>query len=361
MNEVADYYIGYANADLPVGLDYPFTVEWECPSNIAIIKYWGKNPGQLPGNPSLSFSLKKSTTRLKLTCNKTSGSKEKTELIFNGERKELFNKRVNAYIEAVKAYFPFLEKLDLKIETHNNFPYGAGIASSASSFGAFALAITDLEKKLYDVKTDFLKKASFIARLGSGSACRSVYGGWNLWGKTNEIENSSDYFAVNLDNTVHNIFSNYCDTVLIINSTQKKISSSEGHRLMEDHPFRSARFLQANKNIKIVLEILKKGDIEGFIKVTESEAFALHAMMLTSNPAYILMEPNTIRVINKIREFREDSHIPVCFTMDAGANVHLLYLSSDKSKIQPLIDEVQLFCENNYVINDVIGDGPNKL
>ena len=111
-----------------------------------------------------------------------------------------------------------------------------------------------------------------------------------------------------------------------------------------------------------MIKILKKGDLEEFISITELEALTLHAMMMTSNPYFILMKEGTLSIINKIWEFRNASNTPLSFTLDAGANVHLLYPSSYKQNVLDFIEsELVVFCENQQYICDVVGQGAKIL
>ena len=111
-----------------------------------------------------------------------------------------------------------------------------------------------------------------------------------------------------------------------------------------------------------MIDILKSGDLDEFISITELEALTLHAMMMTSNPYFILMKEGTLSIINKIWEFRNDSKIPVSFTLDAGANVHLLYPASYKQNVLDFIQsELVVFCENGQYICDVVGKGAKVL
>ena len=170
------------------------------------------------------------------------------------------------------------------------------------------------------------QKASFLARLGSGSACRSLYEGLVVWGKTAEVEGSSDLFAVPYNNDeIHPIFRNFNDWVLLIHEGQKSVSSTVGHGLMNTNPYAERRFKEAHENFTKLKTILSSGDMEGFIKLVEHEALTLHAMMMMSDPAFILMKTGTLEVINKIWEFRRITGLALFFTLDAGANVHLLF------------------------------------
>ncbi len=140
-----------------------------------------------------------------------------------------------------------------------------------------------------------------------------------------EIEGSSDLFGVKFPYKVHSVFENYQDAILLVDKGEKQVSSTIGHNLMHDHPYAENRFTQANDNLSKISEILQNGDIKAFISLVESEALTLHAMMLTSTPYFILMKPNTLEIINRIWEYRNENDSNICFTLDAGANVHVLY------------------------------------
>ena len=106
---------------------------------------------------------------------------------------------------------------------------------------------------------------------------------------------------------------------------QKQVSSTTGHGLMHEHPFAKHRFKQAHTNLDKLITVLEKGDLEGFIEIVEREALTLHAMMMTGQPYFMLMKPDTLSIIEKVWAFRKSTKTPLCFTLDAGANVHLLY------------------------------------
>jgi diphosphomevalonate decarboxylase len=149
---------------------------------------------------------------------------------------------------------------------------------------------------------------------------------------------------------------------LIVSGETKSVSSRAGHGLMEGNPYATARYAQANENIKNLLSALKSGDLDTFINITESEALQLHALMMCSNPSFILMKPNTLRIIEEVRNFRNETHIPLCFTLDAGPNVHLLYPESEAEKVEHFIkDNLAAYCVDNKWIADRVGDGPKKL
>jgi diphosphomevalonate decarboxylase len=337
---------------------------WRSPSNIALVKYWGKKDIQLPMNPSISLTLNKSFTETSIEYSPAEKS-FKLDFFFNDKRNEVFESKTKKFFESIVDIFPFIKQLKFTINSSNSFPHSAGIASSASGMSALAVALCDIERKHFKILNDnkeFFKKASYVSRLGSGSACRSVYGGVVIWGKSKIIENSSDYYGVEISDIVHKDFLNYQDTILLVDAGQKKVSSRAGHALMNSNVYASTRFKQAHDNINKIIEIMHAGDKEEFVKIVESEALTLHAMMMTSNPYYLLLKPNTLNIIDKIFNFRNNTKIPVCFTLDAGPNVHLLYPESDKKKVLDFIDiELKELVSNKGYILDTVGKGPEKI
>jgi diphosphomevalonate decarboxylase len=341
------------------------TIEWECPSNIALIKYWGKHEKQLPINPSLSFTLSKSVTRTRIEFSYAKDQDFALEFQLNGTIHKPFAHRILRYFKYISQFLPFIQNARFVINSSNNFPSSAGIASSASSYGALALALCTIEKQIYrieDPRDEFLRKASFMARLGSGSASRSVYGGYVLWGRTHEMKQSGDEAATPLSEDIHPIFRTYRDTILVVNSGAKAISSSEGHKLMNDHPYTSARIVQAGTNLSRLFEILRTGDIFAFAEIIENEALSLHALMISSNPGIILLKPETLRIIESIRNFRQESQLPIAFTLDAGPNVHLIHPDYCSNEVEDFINnELRALCEEGRIIYDGIGKGPLQI
>jgi diphosphomevalonate decarboxylase len=337
--------------------------EWSAPSNIALVKYWGKKANQIPANPSISFTLSdcKTITKLAYAPKDTLGFS--FDLLFEGQPKESFRPKIEKFFERVQEYLPFLTQYHFTIDTQNTFPHSSGIASSASGMAALAINLMSLERLLNQDMTDeyFYQKASFLARLGSGSACRSIKGNAVIWGGHEGTPGSTDLFGIPFAG-LHEIFTTYQDTILLVDKGEKQVSSTLGHDLMHGHPFAEQRFAQAHQNLTAVKTALGEGDVDAFIKITESEALTLHAMMMTSQPYFILMKPNTLSIINKIWEFRAQTGIPVCFTLDAGANVHVLYPENVSSDVLAFIRaELLGYCQNNQYICDKIGSGAAQL
>jgi len=355
-------------------------VSASCPSNIALIKYWGKYENQIPANPSISYTLNHCRTNTSMEF--FAGEEFSVQTFLSGNEEQKFAEKIEKYFKNIEQYLPWILKGRYIIRTENTFPHSSGIASSASGFGAIAKCLMELDKIFSSTKEEGFeslslttdndvilsgveghqrstinKKASFLARLGSGSASRSLYEGLVVWGKTEEVEGSSDLFAVPYNNNaIHPIFKNFNDWVLLIHEGQKSVSSTVGHGLMNTNPYAERRFQEAHENFTKLKTILATGDMEGFIKLVEHEALTLHAMMMMSEPAFILMQTGTLQVINKIWEFRKVTGLALLFTLDAGANVHLLFPNDiDNKRITDFITtELIPLTQKGGVVKDVM-------
>ncbi|WP_339755922.1 diphosphomevalonate decarboxylase [uncultured Winogradskyella sp.] len=340
------------------------SVKWASPSNIALVKYWGKKEGQIPENPSISFTLSDCKTITQVTFSKKTGNNFSFDVYFEGEKNEAFKPKIQTFFERIETYVPFLKDYYFKIETSNTFPHSSGIASSASGMSAIALCLMDIEQSLSKVEVDndyFNQKASFLARLGSGSACRSIEGELVVWGN-NESAEGSDLYGVKFDGELHPNFHEYQDAILLVDKGVKQVSSTVGHKLMFDHPFAKERFSQAHNNLAKLIDVLISGDLKAFVEIVENEALTLHAMMMTSMPYFILMKPNTLEIINKIWEYRAKNMSNICFTLDAGANVHVLFPKAEKEQVYEFIkSELVAYCQNGHYICDSVGNGAKRL
>ncbi|WP_298155806.1 diphosphomevalonate decarboxylase [Flavobacterium sp.] len=335
------------------------------PSNIALVKYWGKKEHQIPANPSLSFTLNHCKTITTLAFSKKDNADEFSfDLLFEGKPKEDFKPKIQKFFQRIEVYMPFLKTFHFTIDTQNTFPHSSGIASSASGMAALAVALMQIERQLNPEMDDkhFNQKASFLARLGSGSACRSIKGSAVIWGKHADFSESSDLYGVEFPFPIHEHFKNYQDTILLVDKGKKEVSSSVGHDLMHGHPFAEQRFSQAHHNLHHLSTVMQNGNLSDFVNIVESEALTLHAMMMTSMPYFILMKPNTLEIINHIWKFRRETGIPVCFTLDAGANVHVLYPENVSVEVLSFIKKDLVgYCENGQYICDSIGQGSKLI
>lgn len=341
-----------------------FQTQWQAPSNIALVKYWGKYGHQLPKNPSISFTLSRCVTTTAVSFSPRKAKDDHFDFLFDQKKQPDFHFKIQQFLDRIIPYFPALENHHLSISSQNSFPHSSGIASSASAMAALSMCIVDFEKQhhLDWSETDFLQKGSFLARLGSGSAARSISGPLMIWGQSEDFPRSKDLYAITPSLDWHPIFHDYQDTVLIVDKGQKKVSSTMGHGLMNGHPFAEQRFEQAHCNLQQLKTALISGDLEQFMDLTEAEALSLHAMMMTSNPRFVLMQPNTLAILHKVWDFRNQSSLPLCFTLDAGANVHLLYPKQDRIPIMNFIkNELLSHCEHQQYIEDQVGRGAQKI
>lgn len=329
-----------------------------CPSNIALLKYWGKYPQQIPANPSISYTLNHCKTETTIVFG--AGEKFSVKTFLAGNEEPKFAEKIEKYFRSIEPYLPWILQGNYTIHTHNTFPHSSGIASSASGFGAIAKALMGIDFQLSPdngrINEDRWRKASFLARLGSGSACRSLYDGLVVWGETPEVQGSSDLYAVKYpDAEIHEVFKDFNDWVLLIHEGQKSVSSTVGHGLMNTNPYAERRFQEARDNFIPMKEILKTGDLQRFISLVEHEALTLHAMMMMSQPAFILMKTGTMQVIHKVWEFRKETGLPLFFTLDAGANIHLLFPKQDSESITHFIEQELLqHTQNGGVVKDTM-------
>jgi len=346
-------------------------IAWSAPSNIALIKYWGKHGRQLPQNPSLSLTLNSAKTNTILNYEFSSLEDSKTvsvEFFFHATRQEKFEAKIKKYLISLLEEYPFLSQLKIRIDSENTFPHSAGIASSASGMAALALCLTSLEARFFksfqEGDTAFWRKASHLARLGSGSASRSIYGGAVLWGRTTQIEilkNSNDEFSIPVDEISESI-KDIKDAIILVSEKEKAVSSSVGHSLMKNHPYEQARYLEANDNLKKILKAFKENDWRKAGEIIEHEALSLHGLMGTSTPSFILMEPKTLEIIQAIREWRQETGVQVYFTLDAGPNIHMLYKNQDAIVVEAwLRQKWPYYYDNKKILFDEVGIGPTKL
>lgn len=345
-----------------------FVSSWSSPSNIALVKYWGKKKGiQIPANPSVSITLDKAKTEVKMKAFSQSDTEKDgwLSLTFEGKPMPSFVPKLIKFFDNVSQYLPALRNYHFDLETSNSFPHSAGIASSASSMSALASCLVDFEQWLIGEKYSEAKakvRASFFSRLGSGSACRSIYKGAVSWGVAPADYTGlqgSDLIAHQVK--VHPDLVGLYDTIVIVDAGAKKVSSRAGHGLMKDHPYAQSRFKQACENWKYTIQWLEEGQWDYLGAVIEEEALTLHAMMMTSRPGYILMAPQTIAAINKLRDFRYETGVPLYFTLDAGPNLHILYPPAVRDKAFAFIkDELVPSLSKAQLIDDHMGSGAQK-
>jgi diphosphomevalonate decarboxylase len=278
--------------------------------NIAFIKYWGNRDHDLriPSNGSISMNLDGLITRTRVSF---SGDLDQDALILDGQAQSgPALQRVSAMLERVRRLAGL--RAFAKVESSNNFPTGAGIASSASAFAALALAgsrAAGLE----------LSEAalSSLARTGSGSACRSIPGGFVEWRAGDRHDNS---FAYSIAPPGHWAL---VDCVAIISRVHKATGSSEGHPLAFTSLLQAARVDDTPRRLAICRQAILQRDFDALAEIMELDSNLMHAVMMTSQPRILYWQPATMAIMQAAPAWRA-SGIPACYTIDAGPNVHVL-------------------------------------
>ena len=341
------------------------TSSWRSPSNIALIKYWGKHGLQLPRNPSLSLTLSACHTDMHVRV-ETGVAEPAVSVFYDGHPAPAFEPKINAFLKRLEESLPWLKHSSIKIDSINTFPHSAGIASSASAMSALALCLADLDEKINNNSLSpdaWLTRVSEFARLGSGSACRSVFPKAAIWGRVQQIDHSSDVHAISWSDQIAPVFQSFQDAILVVSRDEKTVSSSAGHELMNTLPYAETRYVKAEANLLRLVEIMTdENRLVEFISIVESEAMQLHALMMMGDTPYMLFEPGTISIIREIWKFRKDTGLPVCFTLDAGPNVHMLYPENIKAEVHDFIQTQLLqYCKDGIFILDEVGQGPIDL
>jgi diphosphomevalonate decarboxylase len=278
--------------------------------NIAFIKYWGNrdNALRIPMNGSISMNLDGLYTRTTVSFQP---SLPYDELIINGhEVAGAGRERVSYVLDLIREMVKLRESAE--VMTENNFPVGAGIASSAAAFAALALA----GSKAAGLNLSE-PELSRLARRGSGSAARSIPSGFVEW---QVGEREEDSFAFTIAEPVH---WKLMDCIAIVSASHKKIGSTEGHSIAPTSPLQAARIADAPRRLEICRNSILQCDFDSFASIVELDSDMMHAVMMTSRPALHYWKPASLEVMNKVRAWRAEG-IPVCYTVDAGPNVHVI-------------------------------------
>ena len=295
------------------------TVTAQASPNIAFIKYWGDRDHslRLPSNGSISMNLDGLTTQTQVTFDE---SLKGDRLTLNGRPSQGFAlRRVSAFLDQVRR----LAGLGRYAEVHseNNFPTGVGIASSASAFAALSLAASHAAGLNLSER-----ELSRLARLGSGSACRSVPGGYVEWeaGRGDE-----DSFAFSIAPPAH---WDLTDCVTVVSQAHKQTGSTEGHAVAGTSLLQAARLQDTPRRLDECRGAILERDFERFAAVVELDCSLMHAVMMTSSPPLFYWQPATLTVIHAIQNWRRRG-LPACYTIDAGPNVHVLCPTGEAEEV----------------------------
>ncbi|MHC8304429.1 diphosphomevalonate decarboxylase [Pseudomonas sp. PB3P13] len=320
------------------------------PSNIALIKYWGMSDESrtLPNNASLSMTLSRCVTYCTLSPLRRG---EPDEILWQTADRLLvpagaaMRTGIECHLSQLRRYFN--DQQPLRVATRNNFPTGAGIASSASGFSALALAFALRCGQALDDPA-----LSQLARLsGSGSAARSVLGGFVQWpADANQREGPAGQLAPAQHWALF-------DLIAVVDAGHKDISSRQGHQLAASSPFYSTRLSLLPGRLEAVRQAILHRDFDTLADAVECEAVELHMIAMTSEPPIFYWKPATLRVLERVRQLRRQG-LQVCATVDAGPNVHVLctaqHLPAAFAALRTLPEVEQWIC-------DRVGEGPRRL
>jgi len=289
-------------------------------SNIAFIKYWGNADEslRLPANPSLSMNLEGVVS---VTTVIWGGELGTDSLSINGEVAEIkATQRVSHHLDAIRRRLGL--NVRAEVISQNNFPMGAGIASSASSFAALTLAaVTAAGASLSE------RELSCIARLGSGSASRSIPAGYVEWCTGSTHEESAAYTIAPASHW------DLVDVVGIISTEHKDVGSREGHGTAISSDYQATRVASAPARLERCKEALFERNFAKFSEVVEQDSNMMHAVMMTSRPALFYWQPASLLLMDSVRRWRSEG-LSVCYTLDAGPNVHCLTTAQDADEIE---------------------------
>jgi diphosphomevalonate decarboxylase len=319
-------------------------------SNIAFVKYWGVRKGlrnrQVPLNPSVSMTLNAART----TTTVEFSPDLKTDLCTINDRPAPpeATQRIRRVMNSVRKLAGF--KRFARIASVNHFPTSAGVASSASGFAALALAATRAAGLSEDPK-----KLVPLAILGSGSACRSLYGGYVLWSPPRAGQHGSSVRQINTEDHWPLV-----DLVAILSRERKAVTSEQGHLLTWTSPLLEGRLASLPRITRTVKKAIRERDFPSLGEAIESEALCMHAVMMTSRPSLLYWEPATLAVIKAVRDLRIRRGLPCYFTIDAGPNVHVLTAPVEAETVTQALKRVEgvrevLCCSTGrgaHLIND---------
>jgi diphosphomevalonate decarboxylase len=288
-------------------------------ANIAFIKYWGRKDHllRLPLNSSISMNLDSATTTTTVLFDPALETDQVT--IEGADAPEKAGRRVSEHLDRIRALAGFDARA--RVASRNSFPMGAGIASSASAFAALTVAACSAAGLALEERA-----LTVLARQGSGSACRSIPAGFVEW---YTADTSEDSYAEQIAPPDH---WDLRDLIAIVQTEHKKVGSTKGHELVDPSPFADARLAAAEHALPVVREALLTRDFVTFGEETEQEAIRMHTVAMTSRPSLLYWSAETVRIMHAVRDWRE-SGLAAYFTIDAGANVHVLCQGADAAEV----------------------------
>ncbi|HMN26968.1 MAG TPA: diphosphomevalonate decarboxylase [Caldilineaceae bacterium] len=315
-------------------------------SNIAFIKYWGVADAtiNLPLNNSISMTLADAHTTTTVAWEEQS-LLPADEITLDGVvLDERTAHRLVRHLERIRALAGVAHRA--RVASRNNFPMASGIASSASGFAALTIAgCRALGLSMDDTQL------STLARLGSGSASRSLFGGFVEWEQGHDHASSVAKALFPPDHWP------LYDLVAVVSGAAKAVSSEGGHRLAATSPLLGGRLASLPAALNTVRAALAERDLGRLGPVIEQDALAMHAVMMTSTPSLLYWQPGTLEILHAVQRWRNDG-LPVYFTIDAGPNVHLICEEQTAALVTPLLEELPSV---QQVIASLPGPGPQTI
>lgn len=289
-------------------------------SNIAFIKYWGNRDHRLrlPVNSSLSMNLSDlhTTTRVEWHSGIAADTLEINGLPADQQALD----RVSKHLGVIRRRLNI--RSFARVTSSNNFPMGTGIASSASAFAALTLAaVAAIDADLSE------RELSTLARLGSGSAARSIPAGFVEWHRGDSHESSYAETFVERDHW------DLADVIAVVSRRHKHVGSSAGHRKADSSVLQLARVVSAERRLGAVKDAIMSHDFAAFAQIVEEDSNLMHAVMMTSRPPLFYWEPLSLRVMQAVRDWRNSEGLQVCYTLDAGPNVHCICTAADAAAV----------------------------
>ena len=328
-------------------------------SNIAFIKYWGVADGaedlNIPLNNSISMTLADAHTTTTVAWDNSANLPTDTVVIDGVALQGAPADRIVAHLDRLRALAGVSDRA--RVVSNNNFPMASGIASSASGFAALIVAGAAALGLRLDAT-----RLSAVARQGSGSASRSLFGGfveWERgWGRGESEEESlldSRSVARQLHNEDHWALR---DVIAIVSAGAKRVSSSSGHRLAATSPLNAARTRRVGEWLETVRRAIAERNLSLLGPILELDALAMHGVMMTSAPSLLYWQPGTLEVLHAVRAWREEEGVPVYFTIDAGPNVHLICEANTAAEVERRVGALPAV---RRVLTSGPGTGPQLL
>ena len=294
--------------------------------NIAFIKYWGNRNAALriPMSGSISMNL----AGLETTTRVTFDAAMKVDVLEINKKSAdvLQTQRVSGFLDLIREMAGI--SIRAHVESANNFPTGAGIASSAAAFSALALAGSKAAGLSLDEKA-----LSRLARRGSGSACRSIPGGFVEWYPGSSDEDSYAVSLATADDW------DLVDVIAVVAAGEKKVGSTEGHGLASTSPLQAARLADTPRRLDLCRKAILTHDFDSLASIMELDSDMMHAVMMTSSPPLFYWEPASLRIIKTVPFWRKEG-IPCAYTLDAGPNVHILCPSASEKDVRQKLESL---------------------